>query len=318
MSSASQYHSRSRCRAVPLPHQLVMALGAGHGRRVRLAAGLLEDGQLGLCDRGPRLVHPGQGVGPLAGPHVDQSPPGRALPGAVRPGGVGDGRQRGHGGEQRGIAICGVLPDLVGIGGEVHLALVRDIQGVRPLVVQVQQRADPLLLLEESLVGPDHLGVLPQPREHAAAQADDPLHPLRGQEAVDQDPLGALSNAVNAARPLDQPDDRPGQVVVHYDVAVLQVLPLREHIGRHQYPQLFPVRQALPIARGAEARGVSGGIGRIRRHPRHPAHAAGGELAGQVAHGVRELREHQHLLVRVVEGEEPHQGRQLGVSAGVP
>ena len=36
--------------------------------------------------------------------------------------------------------------------------------------------------------------------------------------------LGLLADAVHAARPLDQADDRPRQVVVDDDGAVLQVL----------------------------------------------------------------------------------------------
>ena len=43
-----------------------------------------------------------------------------------------------------------------------------------------------------------------------------------------------LADTVDTTSTLDDPDDRPGQVVVHDDVAVLQVLAFREHIGSNK------------------------------------------------------------------------------------
>ena len=48
-----------------------------------------------------------------------------------------------------------------------------------------------------------------------------------------------LPDAVDATGPLDQADDRPRQVVVDDDGAVLKVLAFAEHIGGHQNPQFF-------------------------------------------------------------------------------
>ena len=51
--------------------------------------------------------------------------------------------------------------------------------------------------------------------------------------------FGLLADAVDAAGALDQADDRPGQVVVDDDGAVLQVLALAEHVGGDQHAQLL-------------------------------------------------------------------------------
>ena len=99
------------------------------------------------------------------------------------------------------------------------------------------------VVLEEGLVGPHDLRVLLETLPDAAAQADDPLDAISRQERVAEDLLGLLPDAVHAAGALDQPNDRPRQVVIDDDRAVLEVLPLAEHIGRNEDVQLISWRR---------------------------------------------------------------------------
>jgi hypothetical protein len=64
-----------------------------------------------------------------------------------------------------------------------------------------------------------------------------------------------LPNAVYAAGALDEPDNRPGQIEVDDDGAVLEVLPLAEDVRRDEDAQLIGRFDfvALFVAHRAEA-----------------------------------------------------------------
>ena len=102
-----------------------------------------------------------------------------------------------------GIAVDRVLPDLVGVGGEVDLGVGVAVEDAGLLVVEVEERLIVRLVLEERLVGADDLGVLLQPLADARAQADDPLDAVGRQERVAEDLVGLLPDAVHAAGALD-------------------------------------------------------------------------------------------------------------------
>ena len=72
-----------------------------------------------------------------------------------------------------------------------------------------------------------------------------------------------LADAVDAAGALDQANDRPGQVVVDDDRAVLQVLALAQHVGGDQHAQFVAWGDtvALAVALRAEAPGQRGRVG---------------------------------------------------------
>ena len=74
---------------------------------------------------------------------------------------------------------------------------------------------------------------------HAGAQLDEALDAIGGNEGVAENLVRLLPDAVHAARPLDQPDDGPGQVVVHDDVGILKVLAFGEHVGGDQHAQFI-------------------------------------------------------------------------------
>ena len=60
-----------------------------------------------------------------------------------------------------------------------------------------------------------------------------------------------------APYPLNEPDDRPREVVIHDNVAILKVLPLAEHIRGYEDPNLVLGLHAvaLPVACRGIARG---------------------------------------------------------------
>ena len=59
--------------------------------------------------------------------------------------------------------------------------------------------------------------------------------------------LRLLPDAVDAARPLNETDDGPGQVVVDDDMAVLEVLSLAEYVsGDEDAKLLFRLALARP------------------------------------------------------------------------
>ena len=177
-----------------------------------------------------------------------------------------------------------------------------------------------LLILEEGLVGADDLGVLAEAVPDAVAEVDDALNAVGGQEGVAENLFGLLPDAVDAASALDESDDGPGQIVVDDDGAVLEVLALAEDVGCDEDAQLLVGSHACapPVADGAEPLRHEGGVCGAAGDGGHGVHALGVELGFEVGHGVGELREDEHLLVRERPGQERVEGRELGVARRVP
>jgi hypothetical protein len=93
------------------------------------------------------------------------------------------------------------MPDLVGVGGQVDVALGVAVEQPGLLVVQVVEGRGFGAVAEERLVGPHHLGVLPEPVADPLAQADDAVDPVRGEERVAEDLLRLLKPRGRAAGP---------------------------------------------------------------------------------------------------------------------
>ena len=62
-----------------------------------------------------------------------------------------------------GFCVDGVLPDLVGVGGQVDLGVGVAVQDAGLLVVKVEETLIVAVVLEKRLVGADDLGVLLEP-----------------------------------------------------------------------------------------------------------------------------------------------------------
>ena len=258
--------------------QAVVILAPGQGRLPGSAGGGLEDRELRVGDAPALGIHPGQRVVALAGAQVDEGA-GRGLLALDVPArgvdDVGEGRDLAL---ERRIVVDGVLPDLVGVGGQVDVAVGVAVEDARLLVVEIDQDPIVAVVFEERLVGADHLGVLAQAGADAAAQADDALDAVGREEGVGEDLLGPLADPVDAAHPLDEPDDRPGQIVVDDDAGVLEVLALGEDVGGQEDAQLVAGGHlvALLVAPRAEAPGEPRWGPRSRRSPRRRARRRGG------------------------------------------
>ena len=144
------------------------------------------------------------------------------------------------------VAVGGVLPDLVGVGGEIDFGVGVAVEDAGLLVVEIEEFLPLALVLEEGFIGADDLSVLVQALADARAQANDALDAIGGQERVAEDLLGLLADAIHAARALDQADDGPRQIVVDDDGAVLQVLAFAQDIGGDQHAQLVRRRCTWP------------------------------------------------------------------------
>ena len=98
-----------------------------------------------------------------------------------------------------------------------------------------------VFVLEERLVRANHFGVLLQTLADSGAKADEPFHALGGEERIAEDFVGFLADAIYPPGALDEADDGPGQVVVHDDGAVLQILAFAEHVRGDQDANLLGI-----------------------------------------------------------------------------
>jgi hypothetical protein len=129
-----------------------------------------------------------------------------------------------------GELVLGGGPDQPGLADGVGFGFVVAVVVGDAALVEVVEDLDLAVAAEELLVGAERFGggsesvldALPQP---------DLLLDLLVRDQVEVDGVGLLSDAVDAAGALDDPDDGPGQVVVDDDVAVLQVLTFGEDVG---------------------------------------------------------------------------------------
>ena len=119
-----------------------------------------------------------------------------------------------------------------------------------------------LLILEESFIRADDFRVLVQPLAHAGAETDETLDAVGGQKRVAEDFLRFLPDAVHAARALDQTDNGPGQIEVHDDGGVLEVLSFAQDIGGDENAEFLGGGNFLArlVAFRTEAAGESGGV----------------------------------------------------------
>ena len=129
-----------------------------------------------------------------------------------------------------------------------------------------------LFVLEKSFIGADDLGVFAQALADPRAQPDKPFDAICRHKGVTKNLLGFLADTVHAARALDEADDGPGQIEVHHDGGVLEVLAFAEDIGGDQHAEFFGGRNIVGrafvprlVAFGAEPAGIMGLVLRCRR-----------------------------------------------------
>ena len=145
-----------------LLHEAVMVFVMGLSRGIRLALCRRQDFQLGFSDALTFLVQVSQGIVAIWSTDEHQHTFGPLGDGDVTTGREGHVRQVGYGPFQPRIGADGVLPDLVGVGGQVHLPVRFAVQDAGPFVVEIQDGLVVGLILEEGFVGANHLRVLLQ------------------------------------------------------------------------------------------------------------------------------------------------------------
>ena len=108
-----------------------------------------------------------------------------------------------------------------------------------------------------------HVGVLAEANPHTCAEPNDSLNSVSRHEGIAQQLLRLLADSIYSAGALNQPDDRPRQVVVDDDRTVLKVLALAENIGGDHYAQFIAwgIVATLVVACWAELPRDLSGIG---------------------------------------------------------
>ena len=151
-----------------------------------------------------------------------------------------------------------ILPDLIGVRDEVNLGVLLAVEKSGLFVVEIGNNLIVLVVIEKGFIGANHFRVGVEPRPHFCAKIDDRFDSVCWQKAVAEDFVGLLTDTIHAARPLDEPNDRPRQVIVHDDESVLEVLSFTQDIGGNEDAQLLLRRNGLLVALRTET------IGKIR------------------------------------------------------
>ena len=63
--------------------------------------------------------------------------------------------------------------------------------------------------------------------------------PSAGQEGIAENLFRFLADAIHAARALDEADDGPGQIEIHDDGGILEVLAFAEDVGGDQHAEFL-------------------------------------------------------------------------------
>ena len=143
--------------------KIVVVREPGNSRCSRSAFGGLQDAVLGIRDAVTFGVYPGEGVRARGCLEVDEHALVAIFLRLKLPGGVDDVRHIRNRLLEGRICINGVLPDLVGVGRQVDLRILLAVEEAGFLVIEVRDCLVVLVVVEERLVGPDHLGILAEP-----------------------------------------------------------------------------------------------------------------------------------------------------------
>lgn len=130
-----------------------------------------------------------------------------------------------------------------------------------------------------------------------------------------EDSIRTLADTIHAPRPLDEPDDRPGQVVIDDDCAILKVLAFRKYIGGNEHAEFVAGGYlfALTVRFGRKAPNDLGRIQAFARSFVYARDAPRNELAFQVARRIGEPGEDQWFFLAVAVCDQFAQFRQFGV-----
>ena len=176
----------------------------------------------------------------------------------------------------------GILPNLIGVRNKVNLGILFTVEQAGLFVVKIGNDFIVLVVVEEGFIGANNFGVGVEPRSHLRTKIDDRFDSVCRQETVAEDFVGFLADAIHAASPLDEPNDRPRQVKVDDDESVLKVLSFAQDIGGNKNSQFLVGRNRLLVALRAKPVGKVGDVFRVAGRRRNPLDARGRQLVAQI------------------------------------
>ena len=154
------------------------------------------------------------------------------------------------------------------------------------------------VVFKEMLIRADNFRVFLQAPPDPHSKPNDSLHTIGREKGIAEYLFGFLADAVHAARALDQPDNGPGQVEVHDNGAVLEVLAFAQHVRGDEDAQfvfrLYPV--PLFIAFGAKPPCKRCRVGRVSGGAGKRVDSCGLEPGFDVTDGVGKLAEDEDLF----------------------
>ena len=103
-----------------------------------------------------------------------------------------------------------------------------------------------LVFIEEGFVRTQNFLALLEPPAQTMAEIDNPIHPVCRKECVASDGERLLTDAINTACALDEPDDGPRQIEIHECTCGLQVQALTRGVSAKTL--IVPVRRAAVTA----------------------------------------------------------------------
>ena len=162
---------------------------------------------------------------------------------------------------------------------------------------------------KERLISTKSLSGRLQTLTNTRTQLQSPLHRLmRNQIHVHL--MMNLTHTVHTTRTLNQTNNRPRQVIVHHHVSILKVLTLRQHVSSHQHTQLRTIQSRSlrvrcllrrhTVRHRRETTSIRSWIISITSHRSHILNAQLLQALSNVVRSVLILREHQHLIIRVL------------------
>ena len=221
---------------------------------------------------------------------------------------------------QRWVTVDGIFPDLEGIRAQIHFRVRVAIENTSFLREQITDGLIVAVVLKKGFVCANHLGIFLQPLPHAGTQADNAFDPIGRQKRVAQDGLGLLADAVHTASPLHQANDGPGQVIVHHDRCILQVLAFAQYVGSYEDVEFLIGHnpRALVVAHRTEAPGKLCRVIRVASHSSEAAYPTSLQLCGKIVHCVGKLGKNKKFLAPMLVSDEAEERLELGITVGVP
>ena len=111
-------------------------------------------------------------------------------------------------------------------------------------MVQVANSAF-VFVLKKGFVGSDDFGILIEACSNARSKSDETFNAICGEKGIAQDGVRLLSDAIHAPGALNQADNRPREIVIYDNGAVLKILSFAEYVGGDHDPKFIVACNAI-------------------------------------------------------------------------